>query len=34
MGVEAKGGHPHTGVPEIVSPPLASTPIDWKLMLI
>jgi len=34
VGAEANGGLPHGGVPQIVSPPLASAPTDWKLMLL
>jgi hypothetical protein len=32
--LERLRGLPHTGVPEIVQPPLASPPFDWELMLI
>jgi len=33
-GNKGEGGLPHTGVPEIVQPPFAFIPFDWKLMLI
>jgi hypothetical protein len=33
-GAKGKGGLPHTGVPEIVQPPFAFSPSDWKLMLL